>query len=109
LEEKLKIKVMNSAMMPHEGQYDCRKISKKEFCEAIQNADGLESYIGYPQNIDLIERWTGASLPLCRDNTTFEEGDQALVMRLDYRVSPGEKGRPVQESDFSFFLVTFRR
>lgn len=103
------MKIMNSAMMPHAGKYTCKQISKKEFCEEIQGADVLESYIGYPQNIDLILRWTGVSLPLCRDSTTFEDGDVALVMRLDYRVAPGEKGRPVGEGDFSFFLVTYRR
>ena len=101
------MKLMNSAMMPQPGVYNCKQITKEEFCDLLKQADKIESFIGYPQNISLIKEWTGCTIPLCRDNTTFKDGDQALVMRLDYRVKPGTKGRKVDENDFSFFLVTY--
>jgi hypothetical protein len=38
------------------------------------------SAIGYPQNLDLIEGWTGLRPPLNRIETTFAPGDRALVI-----------------------------
>lgn len=108
----MKVKLMNSAMMPSPGKYDCQEITKQAFSERLQSAsqrDLLESYVGYQQNINLIKGWTGVSVPLSRAQTTLGCGDVMLIMRLNYRPAPGEKGRSVSEEDFTFFEVSYTR
>lgn len=97
--------LMNSAMMPVPGMYRCESISRETFCALLKADPSPLSYIGYQQNVDLIREWTGISLPVSHEQTIMEAGDQALVMRLDYRAA-GTKGRKVGENDFSFFMVT---
>lgn len=105
------MKLMNSAMMPHAGQYFCEEITHDNFCEilvACADRDDLESYIGYPQNIELLKEWTGVEVPINRGMTNFKHGDQALVMKLNYRVNPKDKGRhQPRPEDFSFYVVSY--
>lgn len=68
------------------------------------------SAIGYPQNADLIERWTGIRPDVNRAETRFSDGDMALVMRLVRRVAnPSSKGAPVSDdpADWEFAWVKF--
>ncbi|RLC49254.1 MAG: hypothetical protein DRH57_00095 [Candidatus Cloacimonadota bacterium] len=106
------VKLLNSAVMPKEGQYSAYKISFQEFKLLLQKAHKrgeLESYIGYPQNVELIRKWTGIEVPLNRAETDLNDGDEMLVMKLKYRVSnPADKGKEVGEDDFEFFYVRYR-
>lgn len=106
------MKLLNSAVMPKEGQYSAYKISFQEFKLLLQKAHKrgeLESYIGYPQNIELIRKWTGIEVPLNRAETNLDDGDEILVMKLRYRVSnPADKGKEVKEEDFEFFYIKYR-
>lgn len=100
------IYLMNSAMMPNEGEYALKKISKEQFSEEVnQHKDAIVSCLGYPQNVELVEKWTGVRFPLNMRQTTFEDGDMALVLRLTYRTR--DKGAMVNESDFEFFKVYY--
>ena len=45
----------------------------------------MQSCIGYPQNADLIEVWTGIRPEIARIETSFRPGDRAIVMRLKAR------------------------
>lgn len=105
------MKLMNSAMMPHSGQYMCEEISHQAFCQIVKkNASQgvLESYIGYPQNADLIKEWTGVVVPVNRETTTFKDKEQALVMKLGYRVDPQKKGvHQPEPQDFRFYLISY--
>jgi hypothetical protein len=49
-------------------------------------AGGWESRIGYPATADQIHRIAGVRPPLSREATAMEAGDEALVIRLRYRV-----------------------
>ena len=107
------VKLVNSAMMPVPGRYEAREISFEEFVERLVEAyekGNLESYIGYPQNIELIKEWTGIEVELNRSKTDLEPGDELLVMKLKYRVQdPKTKGNVVDENDFEFMHILYER
>lgn len=105
------VKLTNSAVMPQHGVYRARQITKEEFVSLVQRAHAegtLESYIGYPQNVELIRKWAGVDVALNRAETRLEDGDVMLVMKLRYRVAdPSAKGAPVGEDDFEFYVVEY--
>ena len=102
-------KLLNSAMMPQAGTYEMKEISFEEFKKIISDKSiEIDSYIGYPQNIQLIKNWTGREIELNRSQTKLEDGDEMLVMKLKYRVvNPSEKGKEVNEDDFEFFRIKY--
>jgi len=109
----MKCILLNSAMMPKEGTYRLMKISLSEFKFILRyfyKKGQLEPYIGYQQNIDLIEKWTGIKLPLVREEVTgLEDGDILLIMKLKYRLKdPSLKGVHIaDEEDFEFYVATY--
>lgn len=96
--------------MPAPGTYRMWQISKADFVQRIQAAfenDGqLVSYIGYPQNAELITMWTGVPISVNRESTEVQSGDLLLYMTLRYRTE-GYKGREVNEKDFEFFACLY--
>lgn len=103
--------VMNSAMMPAPGVYDCREITPAQFFLKVAEAHfagRLQSHIAYPQNRDMIERMTGIRLELSRTDTRIENGDELLMMKVKYRPQ-GVKGAPIPDEDFEFFRATYRK
>lgn len=104
------IHLMNSAMMPTDGVYVRRSITREEFLQRVIDAAGigrLVSHIGYRQNAELIEEWTGVHIEVSREKTDFTAGDFALCMLLKYRANPAQKGQSVSEDDFEFAHVSF--
>lgn len=108
-EKKMKtIKLMNSAMMPQQGNYKSMEITKNQFVTELKKANKIESYIGYEQNANLIEDWTGLKIAINRKATTeLKDGDTILAMVLKYRVVNFAKGEYVGENDFRFFKIEF--
>lgn len=109
----MKVKLLNSAMMPCEGHYTLRRISKEQFCSELKRAwerGILESYIGYQDNINLIEQWTGIVVPFSRATTTVRDGDILLIMKLNKRIGdPSMKGKiSFEENDFEFFRAEYK-
>lgn len=107
------IYIMNSAVMPA-GNFGTYRYSPAKLDDLRRVVSGSlgpwASAIGYQQNLDLIKAWTGVSVPLNRSETTFEDGDAAIVMRLKRRVvNPATKGAPVSDdpSDWEFAWVSF--
>lgn len=99
------LKLMNSAMMPREGLYSCKKISKGEFKSFFEKAGKFESYIGYPNACKILSELTGINIPISRETTDIRFGDLVLAMRLRYRIDPAEKatrkhGDSVEDYDF---------
>lgn len=110
----MKVRLLNSAMMPKEGIYTMQKITKEQFCNILKEAYQkgiLDSYIGYQENIDLIAKWTGIIVPFNRSETIIEHGDIMLVMKLKYRLKdPRVKGvQTFKEEDFEFFMVNYEK
>lgn len=105
--------LMNSAVMPS-GNYGTYTYSPATLADlaAVMHGDHgpLTSCLGYPQNADLVEAWTGIRPAINRIETRFADGDRAMVMRLKFRVAnPGTKGAPVSPdpADWEFAWVTF--
>lgn len=105
-----KVKLMNSAMMPHAGTYRATSITKEEFVHLVQTAHTtgqLESYVGYEQNAKLIKEWSGVHVQVNRETTRFRDGDIAIVMKLRYRVNPASKGQKIDDTAFEFMRVEY--
>lgn len=95
--------------MPNEGNYRLKQISKAGFVSILKTRSSeVISRIGYPQNIQLIRRWTGINFSMSRDKTKLDNGDEMLCMCLKYR-KDGYKGQEVGEKDFQFFHCIFEK
>jgi len=104
----MRVKLMNSAVMPAEGTYYNTKITKEQFVEILKsNINITDSYISYPQNIDYIYKISGIKVPLSRAETTLENGDVMLILKLKYRVELGTKGQQVNEDNFEYYMTKY--
>lgn len=107
------IYLMNSAVMPagNFGSYRYRPATVEDLSSVLKGSCGpVTSTIGYPQNIDLIEKWTGVRLEVSRAEVRFNPGDRAFVMRLTSRITnPSTKGAPVSAdlNDWEFAWIYF--
>ena len=106
--------LLNSAVMPAEGIYTLRRVSREFFAELVADAHRrgeLRSYIGYPETAQHIERISGVPIPVNRAATVLPDQALIAICKLAYRVSdPNAKGqlRPSNE-DFEYFIATYDR
>ena len=109
------IYLMNSAVMPagNYGEYTYSEASLEDLGKLLRGEYGeYRSHLGYPQNADLIEQWTGIRPEISRTETRFKPGEAALVMRLKTReVNLNTKGALVSDApeDWEFAWVTFSK
>lgn len=107
------IYLMNSAVMPAGcyGTYAYSPASISDLIAVLKGEHGdFKSCLGYPQNADLVEQWTGVRPEVARLNVRFQDGDKAIVMRLNSRVTnPNTKGAPVSAdpADWEIAWVEF--
>ena len=108
---KMNYRLLNSAMMPAEGQYQLFRITEENFASLVKKAhkeNALVSYIGYPDTAQIIQEISGVKVEVSRAQTQLFDGDRLLIIRLDYRVNPNQKGRyKPHKKDFSFWLAQF--
>ena len=93
--------LLNSAVIPAGGfgiyQYD--ESNEEQLAEFLRTP--FESRIGYPETAQKIRQWTGVAVPLSRETSMMEPGDEAMVVRLKYRVqNPATKGAPVEDNQW---------
>jgi len=106
------IVLMNSAMMPAEGTYTLRRISRALFAHLVAKAhqrSELVSYIGYPETAQHIERISGVPIAISREQTRLDGPTTLLVCKLSYRVAdPGSKGKlQPTDGDFEYFVADY--
>jgi len=83
--------LLNSAVITVPGRYDYRLVSKEEAARWIQAGEWV-SRIGYPATADHVHTLSGIRPGLNREATVMQPGDEALVVRLKYRMqNPGQK------------------
>jgi len=102
------VHLLNSATMPRAGFYALRQINQEAFAAAVIRAheDGLlQSSLGYYQNTLIIRQLTGLYIPVTREVTRINDGDELLIMKLPYRVR--RKGEAVNAQDFEFWHACF--
>ena len=90
------ILLLNATVMPSEGVYTLKKISKAEFrtCLRAASATGnFKSYIGYPETARILEDLTGVTVEVNRQQAVLKSGDVMLIVKLCQRVAdPANKG-----------------
>lgn len=102
------IKLMNSAMMPQPGKYELVAINREQFVGRLRDAGTVDSYVGYPQTAEFVQRISGVPVAISRRQTVLEDGERVLVVKLAYRPQDASsKGAPVNENDYEFFLVRY--
>lgn len=107
--------LLNSAVIPvgGDGNYNYVTIDKDDAANwLLLYADEFVSRIGYAETARFIESLApGITVQTNRDATTMNTGDEALVVRLKYRVqNPGEKSTSNPKSDdYDFSLLVKTR
>ena len=102
-------RLMNSATMPQPGAYQLRRLAEEDFAMILRAAHQtgiLVSYIGYAQTVSWLRHLTGVDVPMSRDLAVLDDGDALLIIRLDYRVRPQDKGAVVPE-EWEYYLGTY--
>lgn len=78
--------VLNSSVLTTPGRYSYRLVDENE-ARAWLAAGPWESRVGYPATAEEVSRLSGgAQCPLSREPHRMEPGDEALVVRLPYRL-----------------------
>ena len=106
--------LLNSAMMPDEGLYILRRVSREFFAELIADAyrqGHLQSYIGYPETAQHVERIARVPIPVNRAATQLPDQCLIAICKLKYRVAdPVAKGKlQPGEDDYEYFVATYDR
>lgn len=101
--------ILNSAMMPQTGHYSYRTIELIEAAAWLKANPSAISFVGYQHTADHIEKISGVKVVVSRQATKFEAGDEALVVKLAYRVGdPTRKGENMPE-DWEYGMVQYER
>ena len=106
--------LLNSAMMPDEGLYILRRVSREFFAELIADAyrqGHLQSYVGYAETARHIENISGVPIEVNRSATQLPDQALIAICKLKYRVAdPGAKGKlQPGEDDYEYFVATYDR
>ena len=94
-------------MMPVDGTYVKRTISKNQFIHLIQNAKEIKSSIGYESVKDIVKELTGVDVQVSRGITMVYQPFNVVGLTLDYRVDPKDKGFSNPTVDDYIFFVAF--
>jgi len=102
--------ILNSAVISAGayGTYEYAPATREDLRAFLAGGDAI-SRIGYAETAEVIERWTGFRPALSREVSPLEPGDEAMVVRLRYRVEPGRKGAPVAASDADWEIARLTR
>jgi len=107
------VHLLNSAMMPTEGDYCLRSVTAEQWGMeaglALREGRAVSS-IGYPDTARILSDLAEFEVPVSRNLTRVVDGDILLVARLPYRVDPNTKGAPraTSAADFEFYRATFK-
>jgi hypothetical protein len=101
-------------MMPDEGLYILRRVSREFFAELVADAHRrgeLQSYVGYTETAQHIEKISGVPIPVNRSTTQLPDQAVIAICKLKYRVAdPGTKGKlQPGEDDYEYFVATYDR
>jgi len=97
-------------MMPVDGIYIKRTISKNQFVSLIKNASEIKSSIGYDTVTEIIKELTDIDVEVDRGVTLIDENYNIVGLTLDYRVDPQDKGysKPTVD-DYIYFIAFYKK
>lgn len=104
--------LMNSAMMPAEGHYACRRVDETTFASLLKEAAAdrsLLNNIGYPENLAYLKALTGVSLEPNRTAACIVPGDRMLAMRTKYveKREQRSKSRRIGPRVWEYFVIDY--
>lgn len=102
--------ILNSAVITKPGVYKYRVLTESKFAEMLLSRDDWVSRVGYHETKRRIEELTHGKLSpsISRETSPMNVGDEALVIRIRYRVADPSKKRYEKPSPDSWeygFLV----
>jgi hypothetical protein len=78
--------LLNSAVITAPGTYTYRLLTEREAADWLHAHPDAVSRVGYPATADHIAALCGRRPALSREASVMAPGDEALVVRLPYRV-----------------------
>ncbi len=98
--------IINAAMIPNPGTFRYHNIAAEEAAAWLrEHGRWAVSYVGYPQTAEHIAVLSGVHVALNRAKTAMDVGDEALVVKLAYRVAnPATKGQ-LQPEDWEYGIL----
>ena len=110
----MEVVLLNSSMMPSEGLYILRRVSREFFAELIADAyrqGHLQSYVGYAETARHIENISGVPIEVNRSATQLPDQALIAICKLKYRVGdPAMKGQlQPNEDDYEYYVATYYR
>lgn len=97
--------LLSSAVITSEGLYSYQLVTL-DFAQKWLRESDFESYVGYQETADVIERFTGVKVKVNRGYAKMNEGDEALVFRLTFRVGdPSTKGKLGKENLMEYLEI----
>lgn len=105
--------LLNSAVMPTEGVYTLKQISKAKCQTILREAaatGNFQSYIGYPETAHLIEQLTGVEIEVSREQAELAAGDVMLIVKLRHRVADPSSKLTLQPAmdDLEFYRCDWK-
>ncbi|MEW5952607.1 MAG: DUF1874 domain-containing protein [Bacillota bacterium] len=84
--------LLNSTVITGPGRYHYSLVTAPQAAAWLHQYGDFISRIGYPATAEHIQEIAGIQPAISREATAMQPGDEALVVRLKYRVqNPGEK------------------
>lgn len=103
-----KIVILNSAVMPQDGHYIKKTISKNQFIDIVTNAEDIKSSIGYQAVSDIVYKLTNKKIEVNRDITIIPDDYHIVGLTLDHRINPEDKGfKNPNEDDYVYFIAHY--
>jgi len=104
--------LLNSAMMPSQGTYHLRELTRDEWVETIQTAaqeESIQSYIGYPDTAKHVQEITGLPIEVNRAEVTLGKAATLFIVKLKYRVTdPAQKGQfAPSDADYVYYVAQY--
>jgi len=100
--------ILNSAVVTAPGLYRYQHLSCQEAANLLARNPDFVSRVGYPATAQFIATQFGIQVSLSRESSVMQPGDQALIVRLKYRLAqPEQKAEhQPQPDDFELGLLT---
>lgn len=98
------MKLVNFAIMPNEGQYKLREISKEEFVKIVQK-NNVESYISFRSTAELLEKLTNKKIDVTKERCYFDESQDYLIVVLK---NPVKFRKKLTADDFVFYYCEYK-
>lgn len=98
--------LFNAAVIPSPGKYEYIALSVERAVKWLKEGYDL-SFIGYPATADFIEKISGKRPELSREKFVLQPGDEALIVKLKYRLqNPSQKGKfTPSDEDYEFGIL----